>query len=194
MGRVSEPLPDERLMLFGETLGNAPDSPIITVFAGGIVDTKQVGRFIRESNAIEGIVRAPLPNEIEAAKRFLLLLVVCVADLNRLQDAFAPGQPLRDQQGMDVRVGRHLAPPGGRQILRHLIRGILDLANAEAGDPRSARDPWDVHCRFETLHPYMDGNGRTGRMLWAWQMGRSGYDPFALPFLHRWYYQTLDHS
>jgi len=38
----------------------------------------------------------------------------------------------------------------------------------------------------------MDGNGRTGRAIWAWQMQRLGRDPFALPFLHRFYYQTLE--
>lgn len=44
------------------------------------------------------------------------------------------------------------------------------------------------------LHPFMDGNGRTGRAVWAWAMQRDGQDPFALSFLHRFYYQTLEYS
>ena len=54
--------------------------------------------------------------------------------------------------------------------------------------------PYDVHCEYEDLHPFMDGNGRTGRALLAWMMiRRKGWEStFALPFLHRWYYQSLD--
>jgi fido (protein-threonine AMPylation protein) len=88
---------------------------------------------------------------------------------------------------MDVRVGNHIAPEGGPDIPRQLQR-ILDKAN------RASDGPWSVHIAFETLHPYMDGNGRAGRAIWAWQMRRLGHDPFALPFLHRFYYQTLDAS
>jgi hypothetical protein len=28
--------------------------------------------------------------------------------------------------------------------------------------------------------------------VWAWQMQKMGRDPFALPLLHRFYYQTLE--
>jgi Fic/DOC family len=73
----------------------------------------------------------------------------------------------------------------GPNIIRRLQR-ILSNAN------EASRSPWSVHIAFETLHPYMDGKGRTGRAIWAWQMQGLGHDPFTLPFLHRFYYQTLD--
>jgi hypothetical protein len=81
---------------------------------------------------------------------------------------------------MKVRVGNHIAPEGDPTIARRLTR-MLDMANRTS-------DPWRVHVAFETLHPYMDGNGRTGRAIWVWQTQRTGQDPFALPFLHRLYY------
>lgn len=140
--------------------------------------------FLRESNAIEGIHREPYDVEIEAFTRFMALDVITLADLNALQFVFAPNMPLRDQAGMNVRVGNHIAPAGSPAI-----RTDLALLLAAMSDS----DPWKTHVRFETLHPYCDGNGRTGRALWAWHMKAVGRDPFALSFLHRFYYQTLEH-
>jgi len=49
-----------------------------------------------------------------------------------------------------------------------------------------------AHFFLDTIHPFIDGNGRSGRVLWAWQEQRAGRDPFALSFLQRWYYDSLD--
>lgn len=138
--------------------------------------------FLHESNRIEGIARAPSLDEIEAAERLFGLPELSVGALGEYQAVCAPGQPLRERVGMDVRVGRYIAPPGGPNIKARLQK-IIEVANL-------AGDPWWGHCRFEMLHPYWDGNGRTGRMLWLWLM--RARDPFGLPFLHRFYYQTLE--
>lgn len=142
-------------------------------------------QFVRESNLIEGIDRDPTEVEIAAHERLLGLYQVTATALGDFQSIIAPGKPLREKFGMDVRVGNYIAPHGGPNILRRL-QSILRKSN-------DGGDPWNVHIYFEKLHPYMDGNGRTGRALWAWQMKAAGRDPFALPFLHRWYYETLDH-
>ena len=44
----------------------------------------------------------------------------------------------------------------------------------------------ETHVRYELLHPFLDGNGRSGRALWLWLMGQA-----PLGFLHTFYYQTL---
>lgn len=141
-------------------------------------------KFLTESNHIEGIYRGPTQAELEAFETFLQHYLITVGRLCALQEVFAPGKPLRDKAGMDVRVGNHVAPRGGASVPAAL--GIM-LDNL--GD-----DPWLTHCEFQTLHPFMDGNGRTGRMLWARHMQAVGRDPFALSFLHRFYYQTLEHG
>lgn len=141
-----------------------------------------VVEFVRESNRIEGIRREPTAGEIAAHKAFFGLRRVTVPDVERLVSELA-GAELRDRPGMNVRVGFHLPLPGGPQIrnaLWSLLDGLDDLT------------PFEAHVAYETLHPFMDGNGRSGRALWVWMMRDLGLNAFELPFLHRWYYQSLD--
>lgn len=142
--------------------------------------------FIRESNAIEGIYRAPSTLEVSSFRIFMEMPELTFDDVLVLQAVFAPAKPLRSEPYMNVWVGNHIAPPGGIAIPLRLKEIIAD---ANAGD-----NPWQTHVDFESLHPFMDGNGRTGRAIWAWHMQRLGRDPFGLSFLHRFYYQTLENS
>jgi len=145
--------------------------------------------FVAESNCIEGILRPPTDDEIAAHQDLIALTSLTIEDLERFVSLVQPDAVLRQTAGLNVRVGSHIAPPGGPDIPKRLFSIIV---HAHQG-----RHPWNTHVDYETLHPFTDGNGRSGRALWLWQMMRSeqyqGW-PQQLGFLHSFYYQTLERS
>lgn len=152
------------------------------------MDRADLLRFVAESNRIEGITRPPTEPEIAAHEAFLALVAIEVPDLENLVAVCTNRRgKLRGQFGMDVIVGSHLPPPGGIAVVEALRELVISINCCE-------RTPWLAHVEYEALHPFLDGNGRSGRALWAWQMRRDGLDPFARPFLHRFYEQTLDNT
>lgn len=142
------------------------------------ISETQIYRFVSESNHIEGIERDPSEAEIEELKRFLALPKVTVEDLVHFVSVYEPSAMLREHRGMNVRVGDHVPPPGGPSI-RIALQALLH---------RNDLSPFTRHADYETLHPFTDCNGRSGRALWLHDM--KGNAP--LGFLHTWYYQSLE--
>ena len=141
--------------------------------------------FVLESNRIvgigQGISDPQTGREIKAHERFLMLDKVTVRDIKDFVGVVQPDAALRLGAGQNVRVGNHIAPPGGPEIEMRL-ENVLDHM--------LKRGAYKTHLAYEDLHPFTDGNGRSGRVLWLWQM--DGHAPIG--FLHRFYYQTLDAS
>lgn len=70
-----------------------------------------------------------------------------------------PGTRIANGKGETI-----YTPPEGETVIRDKLRGLEDFMHAD--------DPLDVlvkmalmHYQFEAIHPFPDGNGRTGRIL-----------------------------
>jgi len=151
------------------------------------IEESLVRGFVEESNAIEGYVREAYRAEVVATADFLAKERIWVNDVTQLVTVLTHiPMPLRIRKGMDVQVGTYVAPAGGALVVEALV-SLLDHVSSDKVTPLIN------HVAFENLHPYMDGNGRAGRALWAWQMLH--YDHrfgIQLGFLHAFYYQLLD--
>ena len=138
--------------------------------------TKQdLYKFVKESNEIERIFREPTQTEIDELERFINLKEITIKELQKFISVYQPDAKLRDDYFMDVRVGSYYPPFGGPGIPISLQK-ILD----------SNQDAYNLHISYEKLHPFTDGNGRSGRALWAWKM-----KDITGGFLLNFYFQTL---
>lgn len=73
-----------------------------------------------------------------------------------------------------VRVGNYLPPKP--EAVRQLTNELLDWWNKLSSKWSPVISSAIIHYRFEAIHPFGDGNGRTGRVLALWELYRRGFD------------------
>lgn len=81
-----------------------------------------------------------------------------------------------------VRVANHIAPPPKEVVER--LEKMLSEYNATSHEniiKRIAR----LHLAFEYTHPFVDGNGRIGRVINNYQLIREGFVPINIKFIDR---------
>lgn len=145
---------------------------------------------IHHSNLIENIDDPKEDKQSLIAWQYLLQQkelnhdVICrVQKIITLKQNLLPHQRgyYRNVSKVNVTVGKSTTPHFF--IVPHLMNNwLLDL---------SKYPPLENHIRFEHIHPFVDGNGRTGRMLCWWQDIQKGSEPRFFDFAKREAYYKL---
>lgn len=81
-----------------------------------------------------------------------------------------------------VRVGSHIAP-APQEVIPRLTKTFSDY-NANIRENIVKRIAL-LHLAFENTHPFIDGNGRIGRVLNNYLLIREGYVPINIKFIDR---------
>ncbi len=134
---------------------------------------EEIREFVRQSNAIEGIL-SPESSEffldhigaVNAAIKsisgggFIPTPREIHAILMRSQPEKMPGE----YRSVGVLIGKKIRTPPPDSVSL-LMRNLLD--NVNMGVSQGIHGElwiWDAHNELEAIHPFMDGNGRTGRI------------------------------
>ena len=87
-----------------------------------------------------------------------------------------------------VRVGSYLPP--APEVVSGLMSELLEWWNNEAPKWSPVISSSVVHYRFEEIHPFADGNGRTGRALALWELYRRGFDTHHIFSVDEYYWEN----
>ena len=88
---------------------------------------------------------------------------------------------------MRVRVGAHVPPPP--EEVSGLMFELLEWWNKDALGVSPILSSGILHYRFEAIHPFADGNGRTGRALALWELYRRGFDTHHIFSVDEFYWE-----
>jgi Fic family protein len=112
-------------------------------------------------------------------------------DVFRLHHILAEGVMDQGQAGryrsISVRVGAYAPPPPGD--VSGLMFELLEWWNGESRELSPVLSSAIVHHRFESIHPFADGNGRTGRALALWELYRRGFDTHHIFSVDEYYWE-----
>lgn len=100
-----------------------------------------------------------------------------VWDVAPHQDATDAERPGNYRRHNLVPFGRGMTPPDFTEVPGRMGDWVASAA-AVGADPRPlVLAVADVHASFERIHPFLDGNGRAGRLLMNLILVRLGYPP-----------------
>lgn len=75
--------------------------------------------------------------------------------------------------------GSSYVPPPPDQV-QGLMRRFLQKLNSKTKGQSPIERAALIHIDFESIHPFVDGNGRVGRLLTNWVLMKNGYPPIVI--------------
>lgn len=130
-------------------------------------------KFLEESNAIEGVYdKEPLRKAQKAWEYVFNLDKLNITDILEthriLMQGHLTGLELGGFRTVDVWVGgRKGAEPW---LVPQLVKAWLKQLKSQ----KSEKEIKKSHITYEKIHPFIDGNGRTGRIFMNWQRVKNG--------------------
>lgn len=150
-----------------------------------ILERSNLEKFMLESNSIEGECDLN-PNDIKVAKEVTEKGIKSLKHLQKLHGMLTEHLQANWSgrwRTVNVRVGLYKPPPS-QEVPELMLQYWRNFSHMNA---------WQAHNEFEHIHPFVDFNGRMGRLIWLSKAVREGYN-FRLSFLQKYYYQTLDNT
>ena len=86
-----------------------------------------------------------------------------------------------------VRVGKHVPPAA--PAVSGLMFELLEWWNKKSLELSPVLSSAILHYQFEWIHPFADGNGRTGRALALWELYRRGFDSHHIFSVDEFYWE-----
>jgi len=142
--------------------------------------------FLRESNAIEGVYDEDSLKQATIAWEYLKTEKELTSGvILKTHKILMLHQPLRPYErgyfrDVPVYIGGREAMEASKieDAIRHWCRNVYDLIRNGKGESQIhlERITQQHHVLYEKIHPFVDGNGRTGRMFMNWERLKLGLD------------------
>lgn len=138
---------------------------------------KLIDDFLRESNAIEGVYDDDSLHQAHVAWKYLIgVKILTPGVVLKTHKILMLHQPhlMPDEKGYFRHCGVRI---GGRYGLDWQLVPEAVYQWCEKTMIDEPVDPIEMHIAYENIHPFVDGNGRTGRMLLNWTRVKRTKEP-----------------